>query len=94
MSDLTLETRCTVPPDVIFRELEGEAIILNLDSGMYFGLDPVGTRIWQLLIDAPDLRAVHTKMIAEFDTTSDVLEQDLLTFAATLREKGLVTFQS
>ncbi len=93
MSDVTLDTRCTVPPDVIFRELEDEAIILNLDSGIYFGLDPVGTRMWQLLVEAPDLRAVHARMLAEFDTTADVLEHDILAFAATLREKGLVTFR-
>lgn len=93
MSELTLETRCQVPADVIFRELEGEAVLLNLETGVYFGLDSVGTRIWQLLVELHRLGDVHRKMMEEFEVSRDVLERDLLNFAGRLREKGLVAIE-
>ena len=48
MTPVSLDTSLVVPEDVIFRELDGEAIILNLASGIYFGLDAIGTRMWAL----------------------------------------------
>ncbi len=45
----TLDAAFRIPDEVIFRELDGEAVILNLDTGIYFGLDAVGTRIWRLI---------------------------------------------
>lgn len=94
MPDFTLDASCDIPEDVIFRELEGEAVILNLESGVYFGLDEVGTRIWQFLVESPRLRDVHRHMLAEFDVAPDTLERDLLAFAAALSAKGLVRLRS
>ena len=56
MSQLLLDTSLAVPDDVIFRELDGEAILLNLATGMYFGLDQVGTRLWALITESGSLR--------------------------------------
>jgi len=43
--------KVTIPDDVVFRDLAGEAVILNLASGIYFGLNEVGTRMWNLLAE-------------------------------------------
>jgi hypothetical protein len=51
VSVMTLDSRVKVNDDVLFQELQGEAVLLNLKSGVYFGLDPVGTRIWQLFAE-------------------------------------------
>lgn len=93
MSDLSLDARCTIPDDVVFRELDGEAVVLNLDTGIYFGLDTVGTRLWELLVELGSLRAVHARMLAEFDVTPDVLEQDLIGFVGQIHERGLVAIE-
>ena len=45
-------------PDVVCREIEGEAVLLHLGTGIYFGLNAVGTRIWQLLDAAQDAPAI------------------------------------
>ena len=82
-----------VPKDVVFRELDGEAVILNLESGMYFGLDPIGTRIWQLVAEHDSLRAVWEAMQREFEAPDETLRSDLLTFIGELSAKGLVTIQ-
>ena len=42
-----LTMRASIPPDVLLQELQGESVLLNLSSGRYFGLNGVGTRMWQ-----------------------------------------------
>ncbi len=47
--DVTLDSSIRVSDDVLFEDLHGEGVLLNLKTGVYLGLDPVGTRAWQLL---------------------------------------------
>jgi hypothetical protein len=79
-----------VPEDVVFRELQGEAVLLNLASSSYFGLDTVGTRIWQLCEAHGSLRDVWEAMQQEFDAPGDALLSDLLAFVDDLLAKGLL----
>jgi hypothetical protein len=89
----TLDRSIRIPEDVVFRELQGEAVILSLESSMYFGLDPVGTRIWELCVTHGSLRAVWEAMQEEFDAPADALQSDLLTFVDELSANGLVKVQ-
>ena len=77
-------------PSVVFRELDGETVILNLDSGVYYGLDAVGTRIWSLLLEHGTTRAVCEQMEREFDVAPEVLEQDVRRLVGELCDKGLL----
>lgn len=90
MNQLSLDTALVVPEDVIFRELDGEAIILNLATGMYFGLDEVGTRLWALVAESGTLRQALGVMAGEYDVARPQLEGDALELAGQLIEKGLV----
>ena len=91
MGQISLDSSVEISDDAIFREMDGEAVILNLESGTYFGLDPVGTRIWQLLEEHGNLRAVFDQMRQEFDVEPEVLETDLLRLVGQFAEKGLGT---
>lgn len=88
--ELSLRHSITVAPDIVFREVDGEAVILNLDSGLYFGLDQVGTRIWHLIQEHGSLQKIFETMCEEFDVGSDTLERDLLGLMDELCAKGLV----
>ena len=77
--------------EVLFRDVEGEGVLLDLRSGTYFGLDRVGCRIWQLLQASPELRAVHEQMLRDYDVSPEQLEADLLRLVDELAEAGLVT---
>ena len=89
----SLDRSVRIPEGVVFRELQGEAVILNLESSMYFGLDPVGTRIWQLCEAHGALRAVWDAMQQEFDAPGDALQADLLSLIDELSTNGLLTVQ-
>jgi hypothetical protein len=90
---VALEQAVRIPSDVMFRELQGEAVILNLASSTYFGLDQVGTRIWQLCATHASLRVVWEAMQHEFDAPSEMLQVDLLAFVDELVAQGLLEVQ-
>jgi hypothetical protein len=74
---LSFDQRVSIPDSVMFRELEGEAVILDLDSESYFGLDEVGTRMWQLLTASESIREAHAALLAEFEVDADTLRTDM-----------------
>ena len=87
---ITLDGSVRIPDHVIFRELAGEAVILNLETGTYLGLDHVGTRMWQLMGENGSLRRVWSQLQDEFEVSPEQLEGDLIGFVGELRASGLV----
>ena len=86
---MTLSDRIVPKPDVIFRALGAEAVVLNLESGTYFGLNSVGTRIW-LLLEQHDLGEACKQLQAEYDASRERIEADVLALVDSLEGKGLV----
>ena len=76
--------------DVLYQEVGGEAVLLDLASERYFGLDPVGTRIWTLLADDDQLQVVCDTLCAEYDAEPARIRDDLLALVTQLAEAGLV----
>jgi hypothetical protein len=91
VAKLTLTSRVRIDDDVLFQELQGEAVLLNLKTGVYFGLDEVGTRIWQLMGQNGLLSEMLKLMLQEYDVPEEQCAQDLLDLVAQLQEQGLVT---
>ncbi len=91
MHDITLDDSLQVPSDVLFRQLHGEAVLLNIETGVYYGLDPVGARAWELIVEHGALQRVYAAMLDEYDVEPPRLAEDLLQLAGQLREQGLVT---
>ena len=82
--------RVANPDDVVVRDLDGEVELLHLGTGTYFGLDPVGTRIWHLLTEHHSADAVVPLLLREFDVDEGVLRQDIEALVARLLAKGLL----
>lgn len=90
---MALEGRITTPDGVLFREIAGEAVLLNLNSESYFGLDEIGTRLWAALTTSPSIEAAHRVLLDEFEVEADILRADLDAFIAKLVEAGLVAVE-
>ena len=86
---LSLDSRVQIEEEVVYRELEGEAVVLNLKTGRYFGLDPVGTRIWQLLPDH-SLREILRLLVSEYEAGEQQIREDLIRLVEQLRDQQLV----
>lgn len=88
---MRLDERFQVSDDVIAREVAGEMVLLDLASGLYFGLDPVGSRIWERLSDGPCTLADVCDLIeSEFDAPRDQIERDIVALAHQFTEKKLI----
>jgi hypothetical protein len=75
-------------PGVLFRDLAGEAVLLDPDAGIYFGLNEVGTRAWNLMGEGTgagaNLAAVHAALLEEYDAPPERIWDDLLTLVRDL----------
>jgi hypothetical protein len=71
--------------------LGDEAVILNVSTGIYFGLDSLGTRMWQLISEHGSLEKVVETLLAEYEVEEGQLRHDLDLLIQRLKDKGLVT---
>ena len=84
------DTIFEVPGHVIARRLGDETVILDLESGTYFGLDQVGARMFELIGEGRALGKIREAMLGEFDVTEDRLREDLERLVGDLQDHGLV----
>jgi len=88
---LTADTLVKASAEQVSCEVSGEAVILNLRDSSYYGLDPVGARVWKLLLNGPlPVSSIRDHLLAEFDVAAEQCEADLLELLGRLLEKGLV----
>jgi coenzyme PQQ synthesis protein D (PqqD) len=85
-----LTDRATVPDGVVSRELDGETVLLNLETGMYFGLDAVGTDMWRAIREAATLGEALTAVRGQYDVDETTIRTDFLQLADELLAKGLL----
>ena len=88
---MNLSDKVTIPAQVMAREVGDETVILDLANGTYYGLDPVGARIWQLMAQGQTLVQVCEIMLAEYEVTREDIERDVLALVQTLLERQLVS---
>ena len=80
-----------IPSDQAIESSVGdETVLLNLENGTYYGLDPVGTRIWALLKEGHSPAAIGPLLVAEYEVEAEVIENDLRRFLTDLKEHGIV----
>jgi Coenzyme PQQ synthesis protein D (PqqD) len=69
--------RVAALPDVLANVVDGETVFLNLKSESYFGLDEVGTRMWQVLTTSESVQVAYETLLAEYEVEKDQLQRDL-----------------
>jgi len=77
-------------PDVVFRDLDGEAVILDLVSGTYFGLNEVGTRIWRLVDEGRDASQIVNVLASEYQADRETIARDVTRLIDDLRTRRLI----
>jgi hypothetical protein len=79
-----------VAPDVMFRIVGDESVLLNLKSEAYLGLDPVGTRMWTLLTESDSIQSAYEALLDEYEVDGQQLRRDLEDFVGKLVEHELI----
>ena len=91
MPALTLGEIVRVNPDVVWREIDGEIVLLNVVTGLYYGLDEPGAAIWRQVVEAPTtLKAVCESLSPHFDGDQATIERDVVELAGKLTDAQLL----
>jgi len=77
-------------PGILHRLLEGESVLLDPDSGTYYALNEVASRVWELAADEPTLAEVLRTLLAEYEVAPATLREDLDSLLGRLVEEGLL----
>lgn len=87
---ITADTTLVVSKDQISCDVAGEATILNLKNGVYYGLNAMGARIWALIQEPRTLAEIRDTLLSEFEVDAPRLEADLHKLMAELAEHQLI----
>lgn len=75
---------------VVFKQVGDELVLLDFDRGIYYGLDPIGARMWQLLAAGQSADAAVEVLVAEYDVSREEVTHDLDRLISELREQRLL----
>lgn len=87
---ISFSERVTVAPDVLFRVVGDEGVLVNLNTQLYLGLNPVGTRMWSLLSSASSIQAAYDELLREYEVQPAQLRSDLEEFIDQLLRQMLI----
>ena len=87
---VSVDSTIMATKEQVSADLAGESVILNLKSGVYYGLDPVGATVWGLIQEPKSLSEVRDAVLQEYEVEPERCERDLLALFQELAEEGLV----
>lgn len=87
---IDLQSRFVVTDKQITSQLGDESVILELTEGVYYGLDPIGTRIWNLLASPLSVADICDKLQEEYDVQPGDCGQAVIALVADLEARGLI----
>jgi len=85
-----LNSRIIIPETVLAQEIDGEMVLLDMNSEHYFGLDAVGTAIWEAMQVSNTLQEAKKRVLDMYEVEEDVLQKDLAVFVEKLQKSGLI----
>lgn len=93
-NDISLSSMVVCTDENLSCDLKGEAVVLNTQSGIYFGLNALGARIWELIQKPAKVSFVRAELVKEFDVHPIDCEADLLSFLKQLQANALIRVQN
>jgi hypothetical protein len=87
---VSFATRLTVPSDVLISIIDDEAVLLNLKSERYFGLNRTGTAMWTALTTAESIESAYQALVSTFPVDPETVKHDMTDLVQELIQHGLV----
>jgi hypothetical protein len=87
---ISFSDRVEVPKHVLVRFLDNESVFLNLETEHYYGLDEIGTRMWQAVTAAPYIEVAYERLLSQFDVKAQQLRQNFSELLERLLNDGLL----
>jgi len=86
-------TKITITSDVLFQALDNEAVLLHLPTEKYFGLNEVGSQMWQLLEAGSSMEDTISSIMAEYEVEEEMVRRDIAELVSQLAEQELIQIE-
>jgi hypothetical protein len=90
--DIGADTVLQRKPDLLFNQIDGEVVMLSIENSEYYGMDKVGSRIWELLEKPMSFKELIDKLMDEYEVSEEQCKEDALLFLNKLVDKNLILF--
>lgn len=80
-------------PDVISSKLEDQLVMMDIDKGKYFSMNPVATRVWELLEEPSSVNELCDKLLNEFEVSKEQCFDEVLELLGKMKELDLLEIQ-
>jgi hypothetical protein len=90
MKNITLESTVSQIEDIVASDIDDEKVMMSVEKGQYFGMDPVGSRVWELIEKPIKVSELIDGLLGKYDVDRETCEQDVLAFLEELHEDGIV----
>jgi hypothetical protein len=90
LKEIGIDTIVSQAAGLVAADMDGEKVMLNIEKGKYYGLDVIGSRIWELLEKPRVVRELLSLLLKEFDVEDETCQHDVLVFLSKLYDMGLV----
>jgi hypothetical protein len=91
---ISLDVRVEVSQKQISCVLGEEAVVLSLENGVYYGLNPLASRVWELVQEPVTIREILTSLLSEYEIEESTFTRDLLSLLDQLQRWELVELRS
>jgi hypothetical protein len=85
-----LDSAIRIPPHVVYRTFALETVVVNLEKGLYHGINPTGGRMLEVLERTPTIQNAAARLAGEYGRPVEEMEADLCAFCTDLLERGLI----
>ena len=92
-NNVNLQSVISRNPEIIHSAMDGEVVMMSVDQGLFFGIDTIGTHIWNLLETPAKVEGLIEKLVTNYDVERSVCENDTLLFLNDLLVKKIILIE-
>ena len=90
MLEITNNSVISRSNEVVFSKLDDEIMMMSIKNSEYYGLDDIGSRIWEILLNPSTFNEIIKTLLKEFEISEEECSADVLEFLRALKDKNLV----
>jgi hypothetical protein len=87
---ITVDSKVQRNPEMVSGNMDGEVVMLSIQRGEYFGLDKIGSRIWDIIENSISISDIKNILLQEYEVDEETCLNDLIEFLEDLQNKGLI----
>lgn len=81
-------------PEQVSCDLDGETVLMSIENGMYYGMNMVASRIWELVTESKSVKELYELLLQEYEVEEKQCEKEVFQLLSQLQEEGLIQVAS